>query len=510
MLQPNHRLTISMLLLMCSGLVPLSAKPTIPLHDTVAINNQNQYALTLWSSKPDSLILISKKMLDRSNQIGYTVGKIDAYRNLGAGYYEKGEYNKSITYYEEAIKLAQKHGDLAKQGQSMSNISKSLIALGSHHEALNYLYQGLAIAEKINKKEIKAHILHNMGMVYHYQDMGKEAIDYYKRSRSTYEAIGDTTKTTFILGNIAHLYLDNNQHKLAEDYYILSLQLARQYKNKKAIGNALISLGNFNSKLNHELVAIDYYLQAKKILEELGEKTEYLRVLINLATSYKKQQQYNKAFQYAQLNYQLASEQQQIYYISASSELLSALYEKMGKPQLALDYYKQFNRAQDSLYSTSNKEELVRLKERYTFEKRQQQTDAAYLKHLNKKEMYIHLASLTVLSLIIIAILLLFYIRQKKKANRMLLQAKIAIEKQNIALKKTNDFKQQLLSLLAHDVRTPIANVKMILLLLDKTDQRENQLNNMIQSSQIEIEALMTFIENLLLWINLQLHEKKL
>ena len=510
MLHPPPLFAFYMLVLFCSGRVTLSAKPIIQLHDTVAINSQNQYALTLWSSNPDSLIIMSKNTLDHSNKIGYTIGKIDAYRNLGAGYYEKGEYSKSITNYEEAIKLAKTYGDPAKESQSMSNISKSLIALGSHHEALDYLYKALAIADNINKKEVKAHVLHNMGMVYHYQQKDKEAIDYYKRSRSSYEAIGDTSKTTFILGNIAHLYLKNKQYKQAETYYILSLQLARQYKNNKAIGNALISLGNFNSIRNQEHIAIAYYLQAKKILEELGEKTEYLRLLTNLATSYQKQEQYNKAFHYAKLNYQLASEQQQIYYISSSSKLLSELYEKIGKPQLALDYYKKFNRAQDSLYSTSNKEELVRLKERYTFEKRQQQIDDAYLKHLNKKEMYIHIACLAVISLIIIAFLLLFYIKQKKQANRTLQHAKIAMEKQNIVLKKTNDFKQQLLSLLAHDIRTPIANVKMILLLLDKTNLPEKKINYMIRSSQIEIDALILFVENLLLWITLQLSEKKI
>lgn len=510
MLHQIHQFKLFMLVLFCSNMVSLSAKPTIAIHDTVTINSQNQYAITLWSSNPDSLIIISKNTLAHSNQIGYMIGKIDAYRNLGAGYYEKGEYSKSITHYEEAIKLAKIYDDPAKESQSMSNISKPLIALGSNREALYQLYKALTIAEKIDKKEVRAHILHNLGMVYHYQQKSKEAIDYYKRSRLAYEAMGDTTKTTFIVGNIAHLYLQNKQDKQAEIYYTLSLQLARQYKNNKAIGNALISLGNFNSNHNHEHAAIVYYLQAKKILEQIGEKTEYLRLLTNLVTSYLKQKQYKKALHYAQLNYQLASEQRQIYYISTSSKLLSNLYEKMGKPQLALDYYKKFSHAQDSLYSTSNKEELIRLKERYTFEKRKQEIDTTHIKHLNKKEMYINIASLAILLLVIISLLLLFYIKQKKRANQILQDAKLAIEKQNIELKKTNEFKEQLLSLLAHDIRTPIANVNMILLLLNKTDLSQQKINNMIRSSQIEIEALMMFVENLLLWITLQLNEKKI
>lgn len=499
-----------MLLFLYPDKMEIIAKPTFRLDDTININNQNKHAITLWGSNTDSLIIISKKTLSWSKQLKYIIGQIDAESNLGLGYYEKGEYLKSINHYQESIKLANKYADVGKEAKSMCNISKPMIALGAHNEALNYLYKTLAIAEKFNIKDTKANILHNIGMVYHYQDRDKEAIEYYKRSRSAFEAIGDSTKTTFILGNIAHLFVKKKHYKEAEIYYNLSLKLARNYKNNKAIANALTSLGSLKSALNQEDSAITYYLQAKKIFEELGEKTEYTRILDNLGESYHKQKKFTKALHYAHLNYELACKQQQLYYISTSSALLSLLYEKMNKPQLALDYYKKFSYAQDSLYSSSNKEELVRLKEKYTLEKRQQHLDEAYQRSLNNKEMYIKIAYLTILFLIIIAILLLFYIKQKKKANRMLLNAKRIIEHENKSLIKANDFKKQLLSLLAHDIRTPIANVKMILMLLNKSDLQERRINKMIQSSQREIEGLMLFVDNLLLWITLKLNDKKI
>lgn len=124
------------------------------LTDTTAINKQNEYAYTLWSQNPDSLILLSKEMLLKSEQIQYTAGKMNAYINLGVGYYEKGDYNNAISFYQKGIKLAQQTGDYTREANSMSSMTNAFIALGLHDEALKYLYQALDIAEKHDLKKV--------------------------------------------------------------------------------------------------------------------------------------------------------------------------------------------------------------------------------------------------------------------------------------------------------------------------------------------------------------------
>lgn len=480
------------------------------VRDTAFITMQTKYAASLWKSNPDSLIILCNQTFALSEKKGFNAGKIEACLCLGSGYYEKGKYTESITWYENAIKLAQIHHDAKNEARSMSNISKPLISMGSQDKALDYLYKALMIAEKIGDKITEAHILHNIGMVYHYQDKYEQAVVHYLKSKTIYEENGDSTKTTFILGNIGHIYLSNKQYKKAESYYLLSYELSLKFKNNKAISNALISLGNYYSELNQQDRAISYYLQALQLIEKSGEQSEYLRLLDNMAKCYHQQNKLKLAFKYAKLSYQLALEQKQIYYVSSSSNLLSELYEKFNQPKLALEYYKKFKIAEDSLYSSSNKEELVRLKEKYTFEKRQQVITSEYQNSLNRKQLLIYTVSLMVLLLIVTSSLLLKNNKEKKKANLALQGEKLAVEKKNISLKKMDSFKRQLISLMAHDIRTPIANVKIILLLFSGSNDYEKRVQRLIQSSQIEIDSLILLIDNLLLWITCQLNDQKI
>ncbi|MGE8423636.1 MAG: hypothetical protein ACN6PI_12450, partial [Sphingobacterium siyangense] len=63
--------------------------------DTSTINRINEVAFQYWSSRPDSTLILGKKALQLSNTIGYKVGEMYALRNLGAGSYQMGDYQKA-------------------------------------------------------------------------------------------------------------------------------------------------------------------------------------------------------------------------------------------------------------------------------------------------------------------------------------------------------------------------------------------------------------------------------
>src|SRR5690606_18791268 len=176
-------------------------------------------------SKPDSTIILATEALELSLQLHYVTGQMQAFRNLGIGHYEKGNYSEAIKYYQRAIAHADALNDDAFGAQLRSNISLPYLALGAHDDALKNLYTALEIAEKNDLHSTQAHATHNIGMVYHYQFKNDQAIDFYEKSRHLYESKGDTTRSTFILTNIAHLYLQKEDFREAEELYRQSLAL---------------------------------------------------------------------------------------------------------------------------------------------------------------------------------------------------------------------------------------------------------------------------------------------
>lgn len=478
--------------------------------DTNTVNLLNKKAPTFWSSKPDSTIILATEALELSLQLHYVTGQMQAFRNLGIGHYEKGNYSEAIKYYQRAIAHADALNDDAFGAQLRSNISLPYLTLGAHDDALKNLYTALEIAEKNDLHSTQAHATHNIGMVYHYQFKNDQAIDFYEKSRHLYESKGDTSRSTFILTNIAHLYLQKEDFRKAEELYRQSLALAEKQDNKKAIGNALQSLGALFLKQQDPQAALPYLLQAKEILEATGEQTEYLRLMDNLANCYMDLGDRQAAYTTATQNFEIASRQQQLYYIKTAGHQLSELYAQQGNHDIALDYFKKATQAADSLYSRENKEELVRMEEKYAYQKDQEQTALLHDMELKRQRLWLYGAIATTVVLLVIALLLVSNIRQKRRTNRILKETNEFFEEQNTLLEDANHFKEQLISLVAHDVRQPIASLQHVLSLFGNDHLSADEIRQLMVSSHRDVTSLVRLLDDLLLWVKLQLNDNTL
>lgn len=480
------------------------------LQDTALVNRLNLRAYAHWSSFPDSTIMLSRRTLALSDSMKYRTGKIDALRNLGIGSYEKGMYSEAITYYNQAITIATEEGDYNRKAKTLSNLAMPYIALGVHTEALKQLNLAIELADSYELPLIKAHALHNMGMVYHYQHKDDQAILYYQESLSQYESLGDSSRSTFILGNIGHLYLHKNDLQHAKELYDQSLKLAEKNKNYKAIGNALQSLGSLYMEEKEWDQALSYYLKAKATLESTGEQTEYLRLLDNLATCYLGMDHVGAAIRYSELCYELAKRDKQLYYIQNAAKRLATILEKKQELSRAIFFYKEFKSASDSLYSADNKEQLVRNEEEFKFKKQQNQLESRYSARVLRRNYILLVAAVLIVSLLVIAVLLVKNVKDKRKANETLRNTNNFIEEQNALLEESDNFKRSLLSLVTHDVRAPINNLNNILMLIRDGLVPPEEIKKLLSSNSEEFDSTINLIENLLLWVNQHLHTSDL
>lgn len=492
------------------GVIKAEPRKIFATEDTGVVARLNERALTLWSSKPDSTLILAAKALEISIKQGNMKGQMHALRNLGIGYYEKGNYSEAVHSYKDALRLAETLDNESSNAQIRSDLSMPYLALGAHDEALENLYIGLEIAEKNNLTSTIAHVNHNIGMVYHYQFKNDQAIAFYEKSRHLYESNGDTTRSTFILGNIAHLYLKKNDLKKAKEFYLQSLALAEKHDNKKAIGNALQSLGAFFMEQKDTNAALHYFFSAKETLESTGEQTEYLRLLGNLATCYLEIGDIDKAYMYAIKGNKLATQQQQFYYIQISAQQLSDLYEKKGDYRMAMHYLKKADLASDSLYSQQNREELVRMEEKYKYHKDLAQASFLHHMQLKRQTQWLYASIVFVGVLVIIAFLLARNVRQKRRINLILQETNLFFEEQNAKLEASNRFKEKLISLVAHDMRHPIVSLQKILSLFENKHLSPTEIQQLMSSSHSEVNNLIPLIDDLLLWVKLQLKYTKL
>ncbi len=109
-------------------------------------------------------------------------------------------------------------------------------------------------------------------------------------------------------------------------------------------------------------------------------------------------------------------------------------------------------------------------------------------------------------SALILAFLGLIYYRfEQRFYERQLQQSQVILEKKNSELEESNTTKEKLFSIIAHDLRSPIAQLRNILDLLNKQLLTPEEFNKLAEHISLNVKQLQGGLDNLLQWSNSQL-----
>jgi tetratricopeptide (TPR) repeat protein len=240
---------------------------------------QVEYAITYY----DQALAISREIGDRRNE-GAWLG------NLGLAYASLGQVEKAIEYYDQALTIARDIGDRQKEGIWLGNLGLAYRDLGLVEQAIEYYEQALAISREIGDRRNEGALLGNLGNAYYDLGQVEKAIEYYELALAIARDIGDRQREGIWLGNLGNAYRDLGQVEQAIEYYEHALAIAHDIGDRCGEGNRLGNLGNAYHDLGQVKQAIQYYEQALAIFREIGFRRGEGDVLHNLGLAYKENQ----------------------------------------------------------------------------------------------------------------------------------------------------------------------------------------------------------------------------
>jgi tetratricopeptide (TPR) repeat protein len=125
---------------------------------------------------------------------------------------------------------------------SLGNLGSAYRHLGQYQKAITYHEQALISAREMKNRANEATWLGNLGSCY--ADLGQtaRAIDYYEQSLAIYREVGDSLGEAVNLGNLASCYADLGQTARAKEYYKKSIEMRRDAKALYEEGLDLINL----------------------------------------------------------------------------------------------------------------------------------------------------------------------------------------------------------------------------------------------------------------------------
>jgi signal transduction histidine kinase len=430
----------------------------------------------------DKAIQSNKQALIYLKPINFQVGVAAIYNNLGTVYKRKALYKKALEVYLKSLKLKKQFNDDKKLTYSYNNIGLLYDKLGKYEEA-----------EKIYKKSVKIckkHGLHN-----------KLAKNY---------------------NNLGNVKIEINKPDIAKKYYKLSLEYLEPGKNLLLRSTILSNIGISYEKLNHPDSAFFYYEKALGLSKKTGDAQTILNSLRHIGRLKTSTGHYEKAKYYLNKAYEKARKKGSHKSLMDISKLLYFLYKSQDKFPKSLIYLEKHLAFKDSVMNIEKAKEIERLEAQYKAKQREQQI--VLLEKQNKvKELELakereqkarkQLQAIVLFGIagmaIVLAIFLAFQNKRKKQINKLLHNqyTKIGeqqeeIKTQNQKLLKSNEMKDQMFRIIAHDLRSPLIAMDDVARLIPYAIEEKDfdSLNDLSASLQNSVSRILDLTDNLLSW----------
>ena len=372
----------------------------------------------------DKAIALAKYVSVPTQKRGWDIGIVKASITVAVAYYRKSNYAKSLEYYYKALSIVDKMEEDAKKKDDKNSVSSYVL-----------IY--------------KSKTMGNIGLVYWNQADYARALKYYFMALKIDEDLGNKNGIARHLGNIGVVYAEEatsfsrrmDKDDLVENalhYFLRANSIFEELGNKRAVATVLGNIGNTYVSIEDYPKAMEYYLKALKMRQEIGAKDLISSAYGNLGVVYYKTHKYPEAEIYLKKAIALSDSIGDIDGIKEWEQTFSRLDSARGNFKGALQHYKQYIAARDSITNDENTKKQTQTEMQYEFDKKTSQEKAEQEKKdavagaEKKKQQVVLYSVIGGLAIVLLFALLIFrsliQIRNKNKEINM--QKHVIEEKQ--------------------------------------------------------------------------------
>ena len=378
-------------------------------------------------------------------------------------------------------------------------------------EAVECHLKALRITEGLNMVDLTRKGYSDIGIVYSDMDDYPRALDYLHRALKLVLKEGNQIGLASAYINLGDAFNHSKQYDSAITYNALAAQISRKIQDSGTLSVSLLNLGENYTQKNQPQKAIDYLQRALRI-SEIGHDEEGIAWAHNdLAVVYDQLKQYDQSIAHAEIGLQKSEAMHINESVKESCHALYTDYLGKGDYKKALFYRNREIDLQDSLFNLEKEQRIKGLQSDYELERKQHQIDL-----LNKDKViqqdnlvkerirqYILLCGTALLGLW--AFLLARSNAQRKRLNLLLESRNREIVTQNEQLEDLNRIKNKLLSIIGHDLRSPIGTLQGFVDLLKSSSLSTEQIHYFSAKMSESLKGTSHLLDNLLFWAKSQM-----
>lgn len=153
--------------------------------------------------------------LKLSRIIGYQQGEGTSHYNLGTVYCTCGQYKKSIEHHQKCLEIRTAMGDKHGQGISCTQLTYLYYKLGGYDKSIEYQEKALAISMEIGAREMETASYNNLGCVHQACGHYETSIAFYEKWLYSEHAFVDRKRERRMFRHLSHLFHALGHHERA-------------------------------------------------------------------------------------------------------------------------------------------------------------------------------------------------------------------------------------------------------------------------------------------------------
>ncbi len=400
---------ILLLTLLLSGYTPLQAQSNpdslkkviaTSKDDTNKVNTIFSLVRAIEDRHPEEALQYATEGERIARKIGWHKGIAEMLVRKGFAYRVLGDSNKAISRMKEALQIAERYKLKSTESKAVYNLGSTYYLLEDLKNAIPYFERCVLLDREAGDKKLEADDNTFLAMIYEASGDFPAAIQTYQKSIDVYRTVGDKRGEAVALINIGKIFFDLDDMHRALHYDTLALATVTELKDTLLLIKTWGNMGGAVAILKGPTEALGYYTLAYKAIIGGGyaEELPYIADLLgfeymklNLMDSakhylfmglrsagqqkqknweayassligqyYYRTHNYELALTYLNQSLEIAKQSADVKRLFGAYNILWGVYEAMGKPNEALQAYKQYVTFKDSLYTLDKEKATVR------------------------------------------------------------------------------------------------------------------------------------------------------
>lgn len=443
----------------------------IATNDSVSCAALNQLGSVYnWERKTTEALTTYFKLQEIAKKINAPDWQIKAYLGIGYVYELENEWNKSVTFTLDALKLAEKTGDPYDEADVYNHLGAEYLGLKNDTLAQEYLEKAATLFRRENNLDQFGDALISLAEVFALRKNYDSAQNYFDKAIAIFKDLDEPYQIADVYQQMGDMYVASGRYKEAGLTY---KKIIRIYdKSDVSEGDyalAIIGLGTvawWQKK----------YDSASAIFHQEFEKVRDAKIV-----------------------------EPQLQCLLYMTKVDSAL----GNYKEALEHMQNYAILYDSFYNEAQARAAQRMLIQFGVQRKEKENEQLKIQNKLQQE-HIEIFTVAGIALLVAGAFLALLYKQKTDALRAVKQLQTATEAQNKELEVINAVKDKLISMIAHDVRAPLTSLHNTLHLTREKVLNQEEFDDLSLMLDNDIRHLINMLDNTLLWAREQIHSLKI